>query len=172
MSVLKNMLGRRFGRLTVVRRHVTPGSQRQARWHCVCDCGGETISSGGHLRSGHAASCGCIRRERAVAAVRKHGRTRTTEYLIWCAMKQRCENPKHKDYRHYGGRGIAVCSRWREDFQAFLADMGMRPDPRLSLDRIDVNGNYEPGNCRWADVVTQRLNTRRNRSKSEVTDAN
>lgn len=146
-----------FGRLTVIES--PPGR----RWLCQCECGSpERWVSKYALRSGHSTSCGCRRSETCAAFMRanlhepKHGGARTREYRIWDGMRDRC-----KRHKNYAGRGITVCERWN-DFANFLADMGPRP-PGLTIDRIDNNGNYEPGNCRWATMKQQLRNTRVNR---------
>jgi hypothetical protein len=168
---LIDITGQRFGRLVAIEIIARPGN---TTWRCKCDCGGESTSGGSDLRSGRVESCGCIRRERAATVLAKlntrHGLSKagpngrgTPEYAAWARMRRRCETPTDRVYRHYGGRGITVCQRWRESFEAFLADMGPRPGSNLSLDRLDVNGNYEPGNCRWATQSEQMRNTRRNR---------
>lgn len=156
-SKRKNLVGRRFGRLIVsVLSHVKhPGT---VYWKCSCDCGKESVASTWDLCLGHTKSCGCLRHE---SRNKTHGMGDSTEYRIWCGMKSRCFNKRDVAFAHYGGRGISVCPRWRSSFEAFLADMGMRPSPNLSLDRIDNGGNYEPENCRWATRKQQLQNTRR-----------
>lgn len=127
-----------------------------------CDCGVEkTIVLGNFWRT---TSCGCYYRE-MVKMPKTHGLTcghYPPEFLVWQNMRRRCFNPKTVGYVHYGGRGITVCERWRTDFAAFYADMGPRPSPKHSIDRIDTNGNYEPGNCRWTTVDVQARNRRDN----------
>lgn len=131
----------------------------KTRWQCLCDCGKVIFASGSLLRSGKKRSCGCDRVR--VSPSKTHGRTGTREYRAWMAMKNRCRNPKFSQYKDYGGRGIRFCERW-ESFESFFADMGACPIGN-SIDRIDVNGNYEPSNCRWSDRKTQARNTRVNR---------
>ena len=152
-----DLTGKVFGRLTVI---AFAGKQR---WHVRCECGTECVRSRGDLTSGDTKSCGCLRKEVTSQTKGKHHKCKTREYGIWSKMIGRCENPKDHKFPVYGGRGISVCNRWRESFEAFSEDMGPRPSPRHSIDRIDVNGNYEPGNCRWATPREQSRNTRTNR---------
>jgi len=156
---VKNHAGERIGRLTLV--ELAPKSAGGIAWVCACDCGTLAVVKAHNLQRGATKSCGCLRREIAAPLRRKplHGMTGTRTFLSWVAMNSRCSNPNATHYQYYGGRGIAVCDRWRGDFQAFLADMGERPEGR-TLDRIDVDGNYEPSNCRWATPVEQAANKR------------
>lgn len=152
-----DLIGQRFTRLTVVSRAPNKSEKdTNARWNCVCDCGNTCIAYGQDLRREKFKSCGCLQAENRL----KHGMHRTRTYRMWLGMRQRCENPKASKYENYGGRGIRVCDRWL-DFTAFYADMGEAPEHH-SLDRIDGNGNYEPGNCRWATVAQQNRNKRTN----------
>ncbi len=152
--------GHRFGRLFVI--DAAPISHKPVRWRCRCDCGKEKIVIAGELTRGKVRSCGCLQRETLAKANRKHGHvgkgTGTPEWNAWASMWKRCTNSKHKYYGRYGCRGIIVCERWK-NFTAFFADMGRRPSPRYSLDRIDNDGNYEPGNCRWATSAEQIRNS-------------
>lgn len=153
--------GCRYGRWTVLEK--APHIGVRTAWRCRCDCGTTRVVSTNHLVSGKSGSCGCLKAEKCSKAHRSHGSSETLEYGIWCRMKRRCDNPNDQDWSRYGGRGIRVCARWIASFVAFRDDMGPRPSPSHSVDRIDVNGNYEPGNCRWATSKEQGRNTRRNR---------
>lgn len=154
-----DMSGRRIGRLVVVER-VGTTADRSLQWRCRCDCGQETVVCARSLRKSHPTeSCGCLRREQSSQQNRTHGMShKVPEYEIWMGMKQRCENPNTDFFYRYGGRGIAVCARWRDDFAAFLADVGSRPTAQHSIDRIDGDGDYEPSNVRWATAREQRIN--------------
>ena len=149
MMRLIDLTGKVFGKLTVVSR--APSSRaKQTRWHCVCECGNKKVVQATNLANGHIASCGCW----------KHGLIGTITYSSWSAMKSRCLSPDNPNYPMYGARGITVCQRWKDSFLAFLEDMGERPSLSYSIDRINGDGNYEPGNCRWATRSEQRKNQR------------
>lgn len=161
---LIDLTGQTFGRLTVLGR-----SQRRTKWQihwdCVCECGNTCDVGGKSLRTGDVRSCGCLRKESIAAIGRRaatHGKTGTGAYESWAAMKYRCSNSNHMHFDNYGGRGIKVCERWQA-FENFYEDMGDRP-AGMTLDRYpDVDGNYEPGNCRWATDVEQGNNKRTSR---------
>jgi hypothetical protein len=156
---LIDMTNAKFGRLTVVQRD-NNDARGQAKWRCLCACGVVVVVYGVNLRKGHTKSCGCLHDEVRVSAKTTHGGRDRPEYEIWSSMKKRCGNQNHHAYSRYGGRGIAVCVRWGADFAAFLADVGPRPSPKHSLDRINNDGNYEPGNVRWATASEQAKNRR------------
>jgi hypothetical protein len=159
----EDLTGKRFGKLTVIRRNGTTPSGNQPLWWCRCDCGVEKNVQGNAMRRGYSSSCGCWRREFSVVTKTTHGRAskdprrRSKIYGVWAGMKNRCHNPNQPHYQRYGGRGIKVCDEWRTSFEAFYRDMGEPPKDgqRWTLDRIDVNGNYEPGNVRWATYTQQ-----------------
>lgn len=170
--MVNDLIGQRFGRLTVIAR-LAERQNRKVMWRCRCQCGNETTAQGARLRSGITASCGCLKIDQLRARNISHGESQrgsvTTEYRCWSHLKERCLNMRSKDFRHYGGRGIKICDRWplgdeqRSGYECFLADMGRKPTAGHSIDRVDVNGNYEPSNCRWALDDTQAQNRRSNR---------
>lgn len=155
---MKDLSGRRFGKLLVI--GPAPRLGKSLAWFCRCDCGAETSVSRSCLTSGKTRTCGCSRSKPKSHGHSGRGRV-SPEYRAWKSMMNRCTNTKAIDWRSYGGRGIAVCDRWRS-FESFLADMGPRPHG-CSIDRIDNNGNYEPGNCRWSTPMEQGQNRRTSR---------
>lgn len=165
----KDLSGLRFGKLVAL--EALESRQGCWFWEFQCDCGKKTVKRGTQVASGKIHSCGCYRSQRLPGepdfAPVKHGHTRRgafpPEYQAWTAMNRRCRDPKAAFLKDYGARGIRVCDRWARDYEAFLADVGPRPSPLHSIERIDVNGNYEPGNVRWATPTEQARNKRNNR---------
>ena len=177
-----DLVGERYSRLVVVKMEK---SRKGSMAMCACDCGATSCVLTYNLRNGNTKSCGCLAREVASARGRltaplmgelntTHGHTRghrnSPTYASWSDAKKRCHSPQNHRFADYGGRGIQMCARWRDSFDNFLADMGHRP-PRMTLDRVRVNGNYEPGNCRWATHDEQAQNQRTNVATPEIVRA-
>lgn len=173
MGARENVAGQRFGRLVAISR-LEPRNKRTF-WSFRCDCGIVKPINLPHVKQGKIQSCGCLLFEvlhspehaamcaRAAKLPRSHGMSRTPVHAVWKSMKQRCQNPKCKDYKHYGALGVRVCERWQK-FENFYADMG---EPKgLTLERKDPRGNYEPGNCKWATWLEQQNNQRRHSAES------
>lgn len=156
---LKDLTGRRFGRLVVISHFTRPRSNGLLRqyWECLCDCGVTTDVRGDGLIGGDYISCGCA----AIDKVSTHRGSKTPEYRSWSGIIQRCLNPKSPSFHNYGGRGIKICRRWRISFANFLADMGPRPGHEYSIERKNNSRHYTPSNCIWATPKQQSRNTRR-----------
>jgi hypothetical protein len=164
MPVAKqNIIGLRFGILTVTRAapsHKRPNGKTVTRVEVKCDCGSAAkIVRAYHIKSGHTTNCGCLSKYEA------HGDAANgfsaAEYISWTAMKRRCSDPSHENYQRYGGRGVVVCDSWLKSYRNFLTDMGRKPTPDHTIDRIDSDGNYEPKNCRWATRTEQEQNKKK-----------
>lgn len=160
-----DITGKKFGRLTALYR--LHNVNCKTKWLCICECGNLKEITTNSLQGGKTKSCGCYRKEITTKHGKensKHGKYKTRLYDLWAHMKYRCNNKNYHHYRDYGARGIRVCSEWSNDFQAFYdwaINNGYKEN--LSIDRINVNGNYEPSNCRWVDMKTQQRNRRNTR---------
>jgi len=152
--------GLRFNRLTVKKFIGKRGTT--LFWECLCECGNTTIVDGRSLRRNMTKSCGCLKIEKAISDKLTHGKSFSCEYWIWNQMRERCQNPKHKGFQWYGGRGIKVCERWQHSFEHFFADMGERPSKKHSIDRVDNDLGYSPENCKWVTTMQQARNKRNN----------
>jgi len=154
MGKFIDLTDQKFGKWTVIKR-LENDPRGQTKWYCKCDCGKEKIVLGNKLRHGESKSCGCNWKTQC----RTHGMWNTTEYISYYSMIQRCNNKNNTSYYKYGGIGITVCERWMK-FENFIEDMGLKPTPLHSIDRINGNGIYEPNNCRWSDKKVQSWNTK------------
>ena len=160
----KDITGQKFGRLTAIKMLEYSDKCHSYYWEFKCDCGKIVAINKNSVTSGHTLSCGCFRREKTSLSHKKHGLENTRLYSIWIGIKQRCQNIKNPRYHKYGGRGIAICNEWLDDFMNFYSwAMDNGYNDSLTIDRIDVNGNYEPSNCRWATIHTQAKNKTSNR---------
>jgi hypothetical protein len=158
-KLFQDLTGMKFNMLLVIGFIGRIGSNNQ--WECLCDCGNKKIIAAGNLKNNHTTSCGCFHKEQTSKKSKTHGLTKSNEYQVWAGMKSRCSDLNNSKY---GGRGIKVCERWINSFENFLNDMGFRPSKNHSIERIDVNGDYEPSNCKWATVEEQSWNKRNTRS--------
>ena len=155
MGSFDDLTGNKYGRLTVIRR--VPNMNGHTMWLCKCECETEISVAARHLKSGDTRSCGCYRKE----AMASHFMSKTRLYKIWSNMKTRCNNPQNKRYTDYGARGIRVCNEWNSNFDSFYNwSMSSGYSDSLTIDRINVNGNYEPDNCRWITKAEQNSNKR------------
>lgn len=162
MRIIKDLAGQRFGRLLVSSVILERGPRGHILWHCICDCGNKTIVPANRLIYDVTKSCGCLRTEITIKRFTTHGMCDTPEYNTWVSMIQRCTNPNNQDYSNYGGRGITVCDRWLNSFEAFYEDMGSKPGLEYSLDREENDLGYCKDNCRWATPTEQANNQRTN----------
>ena len=170
MKKVNLISGDKYGMLEVVmpiESHRQPNGQTKSMYQCKCECGNIVNVQMYHLKSGHSKSCGCTKKEVSRLAGQKHfthghwkGNKSTPEYNTWCAMRNRCYNKNHKDYKYWGAKGVIVCDRWVDSFSNFIEDMGLKPTAKHSLDRINPFGNYELSNCRWATSSEQANNKR------------
>ena len=177
---VRDLTGQRFGRLVAIKENGRT-KQGQAMWLCQCDCGNTKTIASASLTGGLTVSCGCYGREKTIKRNLKHGNAyrhnKTRLYEVWCAMIKRCENPNDNGYKYYGGRGISVANEWHDysNFKEWAEKSGYDENAKrldCTIDRIDVDGNYEPSNCRWTDWKVQMNNTRRNKAYKERMKAN
>jgi hypothetical protein len=162
MTKLDDLTGRTFGLLRVVGKNA-PRPAGRTEWLCLCECGQTKIAIGQYLKSGVTTSCGCTTSAKRSKSFTTHGMAHTPTWCCWVGLRARCNNPNNGSYSRYGGRGIKVCERWERSFEDFYADMGPRPSSAHSIDRIDNDKGYEPGNIRWATQIEQCNNRRSSR---------
>lgn len=160
--------GARYSSWTVI-ADAERGADKKSRWLCKCDCGTERVNHASNIVRGLSKSCGCVNKQRLADARRTHGMTESATYSSWTSMLTRCENPHSKSFKNYGGRGIKVCERWKS-FENFLADMGKKPANCMSIDRLNVDGDYEPGNCEWSTPTKQARNKRNTKLTEQIVE--
>lgn len=166
---MKDLTGQRFSMLTAVQK-VGRTKQGNALWECKCDCGKTCIVRSNDLKSGNSKSCGCFKRSLSSARMTKHGMTGTKIHDLWCNIKQRCSCKNNTQFASWGGRGITVCEEWKNNFEAFYEYVSKLPhfgEKGYSLDRINNDGNYAPGNVRWATAKEQANNRRNSKQKGQ-----
>ncbi|EKD89559.1 MAG: hypothetical protein ACD_33C00045G0026 [uncultured bacterium] len=163
--MVKNLVDNKFGRLTVIYDSGKRTSGRMIIWTCKCDCGNIINVCTGSLNSGNTKSCGCLQKDYVSNTGKNnitHGLSNTLIYKNWSDIIQRCNNPNNPAYIYYGARGIKICDKWLQSFEAFYTDMGVKPSSHHSIDRKDNNGNYEPNNCKWSTQEEQCNNKSNN----------
>lgn len=162
MSKPHNLEGKRFGRLVAIEMAGYTEKDKKILWKCRCDCGNEKIVRARGLTSGHTRSCGCLASEYIKEKLTTHGKCHTRLHNIWKSMIERCTRKTHEAYHNYGGRGITICDEWKKFEPFYEWGIANGYDDKLTLDRIDVNGNYEPSNCKWSTYKEQGNNRRTN----------
>ena len=166
MSKALNLTGQRFGMLVALEK-AEKKTTKHVDWKCLCDCGKLTTVRADNLKNGNIKSCGCHMPLSTADTHTTHGMSYTRLYKTWCNMKSRCYNEHTKHFMHYGGRGIKVCDEWKDSFEAFMQwALSNGYSDALTIDRIDVDGNYEPSNCRWATMLAQNRNKRSKKTAS------
>lgn len=156
MGKALDLVGKKFGRLTVLSKGNSRPNARSSIWNCICECGRVSITIGSNLVFGNTNSCGCLVKENGKGFL-IHGKSKTEEYKLWKNIKNRCLNKNNADYHNYGGKGITICNRWAHSFNDFVSDMGKRPSPTHILKRLDTNGNFDSNNCHWVNRPSNAL---------------
>ena len=176
MYRFNDLTNQKIGRLTVICQQGR-NKDRHILWLCECECGNKIVVSSNALKSGHTQSCGCLQKDNTSKARKKHGASGNHKnverlYKVWVSMRARCNNPQNKSYQYYGGRGVKVCYEWDDysNFKSWALENGYDDSANYgdcTIDRIDVNGDYEPSNCRWVDIATQNKNKRARMDEAE-----